>query len=138
MSIKSESIKLQKKRQRKEAKRNLVRKQVRKNLNGFKSLGRAKQERAIRRARRTLGIKSALQNIANIIKRWSDKVSQDLSDRIDAQKVVLLNAMKSKDDQAIEKAVNDFVPLNQELYTIVEPLEKVNVDGILKDSPTPA
>lgn len=116
--------KLHHKRQRKEAKRNIKRKAVRKYLNDLAGLGVQKRSLALHHARRTAGINEALAGINAIIKRWSDKISETLLAKIDTQKLVLKTAMKSKDDKAVQQAVNDFVPLNAELIEIVRVNEK--------------
>lgn len=137
-----EKAKLQKKRQRKEAKRIVKHKAVRKYLNRLAGLGMGKRSQSIHRGRRTAGIKEAIAAVDNIIKRWSDKISEALIGKIDAQKLVLKTAMKSKDDKAIQQAVNDFVPLNAELIEIVRVNETVVENTVMsmetnKDIVTP-
>lgn len=112
--------KLLHKRQKKEAKRNLKRKGVRTYLNKLLGLGPEKRNQALHHAQRTAGIKVALINIDAMIKKWNDKISLELLTKVQNQKIILRQAMKSKDAEAIQQAVNDFVPLNQEVIDIVK------------------
>jgi hypothetical protein len=126
MSTKSESVKRQKKSQRKLAKRKIKHASVRKELNRLKSLGVAGRSLSIQRANRTRNIGIAIQNIENIIKKYNDVITIELIQKIDAQKAVLKTALKSKSEVAIQTAVNDFVPLNKELIDIVEAYDRPN------------
>ena len=116
-------LKLQKKRQIKEAKRNLKRKAIRKYRNNLLSLGVRKRQEALFNAKRTAIINEATKNMDAIIKRWNDKISLDLLAKIETQKITLNAAMKLKDATLIKRAIDDFVPLNKELLEIVEKLE---------------
>ena len=116
-------LKLQKKRQIKEAKRNLKRKAIRKYRNNLLSLGVRKRQEALFNAKRTANINEATKNMDAIIKRWNDKISLDLLAKIETQKITLNAAMKLKDATLIKRAIDDFVPLNKELLEIVEKFE---------------
>ena len=116
-------LKLQKKRQIKEAKRNLKRKAIRKYRNNLLSLGVRKRQEALFNAKSTANINEATKNMDAIIKRWNDKISLDLLAKIETQKITLNAAMKLKDATLIKRAIDDFVPLNKELLEIVEKLE---------------
>lgn len=113
-------LKLQKKRQRKEAKRNLKRKTVRKYLNELKGLGKTRRIESINNGRRTANINSALAHLDAIMKKWNDKISPELELKVKDQKAILKTAMKSKKANIIQEAVNNFVPLNQEVIEIVK------------------
>jgi hypothetical protein len=108
------------KRQRKEAKRNLKRKANRKFLNQLAGLGVAKRQQALFHARRTASILDAIKGVDLIVKRWSDKISDVLMAAVEAQKRNLKAAVKSKDDKAIQQAVQDFIPINDQLIEIVK------------------
>ena len=116
-------LKLQKKRQVKEEKRNLKRKAIRKYKNNLLSLGVRKRQEALFNAKRTANINEATKNMDAIIKRWNDKISLDLLAKIETQKITLNAAMKLKDATLIKRAIDDFVPLNKELLEIVEKFE---------------
>jgi hypothetical protein len=112
--------KLLHKRQRKEDKRNLKRKATRKFLNQLAGLGTAKRQQALFHARRTASILDAIKGVDLIIKRWCDKISIELMGQVENQKVLLKAAVRAKDDKAIQKAVQDFVPINDQLIEIVK------------------
>jgi len=133
MSKKSKSIKRQQKVQRKEAKRNLKRKAIRNFRNKLLGYGKEKLYLSIQHGKRTSSINQAIMYLDNIIKRWNDKISLDLLSKIDAQKVVLKSAMKSKDAEKIQNAVNEFVPLNQEVIELVKKFETPAVEKDEKD-----
>ena len=116
-------LKLQKKRQVKEEKRNLKRKAIRKYKNNLLSLGVRKRQEALFNDKRTANINEATKNMDAIIKRWNDKISLDLLAKIETQKITLNAAMKLQDATLIKRAIDDFVPLNKELLEIVEKLE---------------
>ena len=116
-------LKLQKKRQVKESKRNLKRKAIRKYKNNLLGLGVRKRQEALFNAKRTANINEATKNMDAIIKRWNDKISLDLLAKIETQKITLNAAMKLQDSTLIKRAIDDFVPLNKELLEIVEKFE---------------
>ncbi len=110
-------LKLFKKRQRKESKRIIKRKVIRKHLNLWNDLGKE-------RKRRTENINIALQNLDNIVKRWKDKISVELESRLNQCKENLSIARKTKNLSLIDKAIKDFVPIYEEIIKIVEANEK--------------
>ena len=110
---------LQQKRARKELKRKLKRKAIRLSRNQWNSLGKGRQRLAQERCRRKLGINMALENLNKLIKKWSDKISLDLIAKVESQKVVLLTALKTKNLTVIDKAIQDFIPLDKEVQETV-------------------
>ncbi len=117
-------LKLFKKRQRKESKRIIKRKVIRKHLNLWNDLGKERQRIALERKRRTENINIALQNLDNIVKRWKDKISVELESRLNQCKENLSIARKTKNLSLIDKAIKDFVPIYEEIIKIVEANEK--------------
>lgn len=112
-------VKLQKKRQRKEAKRNLKRKVVRCLKNKWNDLGRSRQTLAQERARRSLGIKVALANLDATVKKWNDKIPLETLAKLEELKDNLKVALKTKNVAIIDKAIKDFGPVNQEVNDII-------------------
>lgn len=112
------TLNLQKKRQRKEAKRNLKRKTIRKQRNQFIGLGRKRQTLALERAKRTKGIQQFFLSLDAIIKRWSDKFSQELIAKIEKGKQNIIEARKTKNILTIDLAIKDFEPTNKEIIDI--------------------
>lgn len=112
------TVNLQKKRQRKEAKRNLKRKTIRKQRNQFLGLGRKRQTLALERAKRTKGIQQFFLSLDAIIKRWSDKFSQELIVKIEKGKQNIIEARKTKNILTIDLAIKDFEPTNKEIIDI--------------------
>jgi hypothetical protein len=117
-------LKLQHKRQRKELKRNAKRKAIRNRLNKWANLGKAKQRLALERTRRTAGINDALKQLNAIVKRWSDKVSDQLYKDIETCTVNLKAAMKTKKLDLIDNAIKAFGPVNAAVIKIYETYEK--------------
>ena len=119
------ALKLQKKRQAKEAKRILKHKAVRKSLNLWKGLGKDRQKLALNRAQRTNGINLAILHLESLIKKWNDKISVKLLNIIEIEKKMLLEVLKTKDISLIDAQIKSFAPLNQEVIDIVKKLETV-------------
>jgi hypothetical protein len=124
MTKKQKSIKLQHKRQRKEAKRIIKHKIVRKALNRWNGLSKPKQTLARERAKRSLMVRIGLQNLDLLVKKWSDKITDEFIKRIDELKANLKAALKTKDLEVIDPAIKAFVPIQEELNGIVAKYDK--------------
>ena len=128
MSTKSESIKRQKKQQRKALKRNRVHKIFRTQKNRWNDLGKDKQHISKERARHTANLYRGLENVEQMIKRWGDKIPQEKIDLFHQLKEDVLIAKKTKVKDILDKAIAAILPVAQEIEKIYKeneaPVEK--------------
>lgn len=116
-----EKAKLQKKRQRKEAKRNVRRKIVRKNLNAWKSFGKAKQGVVRDNTRRSAVVRVVLANVTKIADLNNDKLNDEIRLRIENHKKAVKDSLLAHDDEITNKALRELNVVLEEANKLMNP-----------------
>lgn len=116
-----EKAKLQKKRQRKEAKRNVRRKIVRKNLNTWKSFGKAKQDVVRNNTRRSAVVRVVLANVTKIADLNNDKLNDEIRLRIENHKKAVKDSLLAYDDEITNKALRELNVVLEEANKLMNP-----------------